>query len=150
MEIIAQKKRGLSAELVTSFIVGAVFLAAAVVVGFTFKDAETYQLILLIVIFAFTGAWSIGLSIYNYLRIRKTPDCITLNGNQVDLGNGLIVNIRQITDVDYRESRARYRSYSWGTLTVYLENQKINYYYIADVRHARDRIMQLIWLAKEN
>ena len=81
-------------------------------------------------------------------RIKRTPNQITLNGNQVDLGNGLTVNLTQIMRVDYREERTRYYTHRWGTLTIYLESQKVTYYYYDDVQHARDRIMQLVWQSK--
>lgn len=151
MEILAQKKRGLAAAYILNPIIGAFLIIIAVVnfiVGLRFSDTPVASIIVFGVLFIVMGIAIIVITAVSLMRVKKSPDCITLNGNQVDLGNGYIVNINQITDVDYREARARYSTLSWGTLTVYVENQKLNYYYIENVRHARDRIMQFILQSK--
>lgn len=151
MEILAQKKRGTAWPYVIFIIIGAFSLTSAAGMFIAFLSFMGRQAVIpaaSLITLVVAGIFLIIFGIVFLLRIKRSPDCITLSGNQVDLGNGLIVSIRQITDVDYREDRARYRTYSWGTLTVYLENQKLNYYFIADVRHARDKIMDLILKSK--
>lgn len=149
MEILAEKKHGLPWFYISYIIIGAFCLALAIVMFIVFlcTIGEIISVLPLLLVVA-VGIFSIVIGTISLLRIKRSPDCIMLNGNQVDLGNGYIVNINQITDVDYREARARYSTYRWGTLTVYVDGQKIDYHYIDDVRHARDRMMQLIWQAK--
>lgn len=152
MEILAEKKSGLAPSYIINPIIGAILICASIadfVVGLRYAtDIPLVSVILSGISLGVLGIAVIVLNIISFVRIKRSPDCITLNGNQVDLGNGYIVNINQITDVDYREARARYSTLSWGTLTVYVENQKLNYYYIENVRHARDRIMQFILQSK--
>lgn len=150
MEILAEKKRKVAWMYVLLIVLGVLVIAMAaimLVISLSFIGTTGRIFIIPAVLITGLGVASIVIGIVTLVRIERTPDRITLNGNQVDLGNGLIVNISQITRVDYREARSLYTTYRWGILTVYLENQKINYYYMADVQYARDRMMQLIWQA---
>lgn len=146
MEILAQKQRGLLAQYIIATILVA-FIIGFEIIMLTFDfQSEGLPVFILwpVIILAAVYIAITAVCVVSCVRIKKTPDRITLDGNRIDLGNGLIVNLSQIENVDYREARNRYRQ-RWGTLTVYLQNQKIVYYYMADVQRARDRIMQLVW-----
>ena len=147
MEILAQKKHGLPWVYLMLFIFGVIIMVSAVLNFLSYLSIidrqETESIIISIMLFAM-GICFIVSGCIHILRVKRTPDCITLNGTQVDLGNGLIVNTSQITSVDYRIVD---RS-GWGTLNIYLNNQKITYYYYDDVQHARDRMTQFIWESK--
>lgn len=147
MEILAQKKRGLPWVYIMLLIFGVITMVSAVLNFLSYLSIidrqETESIIISFMLFAVGIGFIISGCIY-YMRVKRTPDQITLNGNQVDLGNGLIVHIGQITSVDYRiEDRS-----GWGTFTVYLKDQKVTYYHYDDVQHARDRMTQLIWQSK--
>lgn len=144
MEILAKKQRGLTWQYVFTTVMGVIFMCFEIaIVAKGLRSTGKIEFILPILFITAVGIVIIVTGVVTCLRIKKTPDCITLNGTQVDLGNGLIVHLSQIENVDYRESRGRYNRMRWGKLTIYVENQKIDYYYMADVQHARDRIMQL-------
>lgn len=147
MEILAQKKRGLPWVYIMFLIFGVITMVSAVLNFLSYLSIidrqETESIIISIMLFAVGIGFIVSGCIY-ILRVKRTPDNITLNGNQVDFGNGLIVNLSQLTSVDYRiEDRS-----GWGTFTVYLKDQKVTYYYYDDVQRARDRIMQLVWQSK--
>lgn len=151
MEILAQKKQGKPWQYIVFVVMGVFCLVVTTIMFVAYLSLigrRIVYVILPLLMMVALGIAFIVIGIISSARVKKTPDCITLNGNQVDLGNGLTVSLSQITRVDYREARARYYTYRWGTLTVYLENQKIDYYYYDDVQYARDRIMQMIWQAK--
>lgn len=151
MEILAQKKQGSPWQNVTLIIAGVFSILAATAIAvllLTLMDNTLLPVLFSIIMLVAVGVFLITVNAIAIHRIKRTPNCITLNGNQVDLGNGLTVNVSQITDVDCRESRARYYSFTWGTLYVYLGNQKLEYYYVENVRHSRDMIMQLILQTK--
>lgn len=151
MEILAQKKHGAPWQYIILFIIGAVSLIVATQLFIWFLSLlRRYIVFMVLPLLALFGLviFAIVMSTISIRRIKRTPNQITLNGNQVDLGNGLTVNLTQIMRVDYREARARYYTHRWGTLTIYLENQKVTYYYYDDVQRARDRIMQLVWQSK--
>ena len=148
MEILAQKKHGLPWIYLIFIVFGVISIVAAVLMFLSYfsiihwQETETLITPILILI---VSIHLVGVGCIYYIRIKRTPDQITLNGTQVDLGNGLIVNVSKLEKVDYREHN---NSNRWGTLTIYLENQKITYYYYNDVQHARDRMTQLIWESK--
>lgn len=151
MEVLAQKKRGAPWSYIMFIIMGVICIVASTVVLVKFIPIlETFITALLPmgIIFAL-GVYYIVTGIRILVRVRNTPDSITLSGSQVDLGNGLIVNLKDIVRVDYKQDRAKHSVYSWGTLTVQLEDQKITYYYYDDVQYARDRMMLLISQAKD-
>lgn len=151
MEILAKKKQGKPWMYIMMIISGVICIILSVVfliIGFKLAGSKGLLMMLPLIIPFSLGVAIITVNSINILKIQRSPEQITLSGNRIDLGNGYIVNINQITDVDYREARARYSTLSWGTLTVYVENQKLNFYYIENVRHARDRIMQFILQSK--
>lgn len=151
MEVLAKKKHGLPWMYLIFVILGAfcLIVATAMFIAFlSFMGVQGLIAALPLIMLVAVGIFLIVLGIISLLRIKRTPDCITLCGNRVDLGNGLTVDISQITRVDYREARARYSTYRWGTLTVYLENQKIDYCYYEDVQYSRDKILQLMLQSK--
>lgn len=151
MELLAHKKHGAPWQYIILLIIGAVSLIVATQLFIWFLSLLRRYIVFMVLPFlALFGLviFAIVKSAIAIFRIKRTPNQITLNGNQVDLGNGLAVNLTQIMRVNYREERTRYYTHRWGTLTIYLESQKVTYYYYDDVQHARDRIMQLVWQSK--
>lgn len=150
MEILAQKMRGASRAHIMYIIMGVIFITGATVVLVKFIPVlETFITALLPMGLIFgLGVYNIITGVRTFIRVKNTPDCITLNGGQVDLGNGLIVNLKDIVSVECRREKSKHGSYNWGTLTVQLEDQKIIYYNYDDVQYSRDRMMQLITQAK--
>ena len=147
MEIIAQRRRGALAICLTPAILIWIFTAILIPVtllGIAPEDSYIVDIILPIVILSVICLFVTAVSIYQLLLLRKSPDRITLDGSQVDLGNGYIVKVKQILNVEYRMAATRFGRSGWGTLTVYLENQKLNYYYISNVQQSRDRLMELV------
>ena len=82
--------------------------------------------------------------------VKRTPDQITYENGKVDFGNGYVAPAANITNVEYRQARARGWHYQWGKLTVYVDDQVFVYRYIADVEEAHNRIINLMLNAKKS
>ena len=83
-------------------------------------------------------------------KLRNLPQRILREGNMIDFDKGIICTADKIEDVTYQEYKTRSSSrprimhkYSYGTLTVYVDGKVLTYEFIANVKAAHDRLIQL-------
>lgn len=140
MEILAQKKRG----LIPLYSLVATICTILILFNAMLKVAATTLLFLVI------GGVILDIAcIVICIRVKRTPDQITYENGKVDFGNGYVAPAGNITNVEYRQARARGWHYRWGKLTIYVDDQVFTYRYIAEVEEAHNRIINVMLEAKK-
>lgn len=153
MEIIAERKKGAGSIFVACIAVGVFCFAFVILIGVMYAIGET-ELDALIaggIMFFIVGVAFLVVGILLLRRLRNLPQRIVLEGNLLDFGNGLICTADKIENVTYHEyknSRGMHR-FSYGTLTVYVNGEKIVYEFIANVEQAHNQLIQLMLESKK-
>lgn len=146
--VIAERKKGASGMFIACIAVGVFCLAFVILIGVMYAIGET-ELDALIaggIMFFIVGVAFLVVGILLLRRLRRLPQRIVLEGNLLDFGNGLICTADKIENVTYHEyknNRGMHR-FSYGTLTVYVNGEKIVYEFIANVERAHNLLIELM------
>lgn len=151
--VIAERKKGASGLFIGCIITGAFCCAFVILIGVMYAIGETEfdALIAGGILFLIVGVVFLVVGIILLRRLRNLPQRIVLEGNLLDFGNGLICTADKIENVTYHEyknSRGMHR-FSYGTLTIYVNGEKIVYEFIANVEQAHNQLIQLMLESKK-
>ena len=154
MEIIAERKKGAGSIFVACIAVGVFCFAFVILIGVMYAIGET-ELDALIaggIMFFIVGVAFLAVGIILLRRLQRLPKRIVLEGNLLDFGNGLICTADKIENVTchkYKYKRNTMHRFSYGSLTVYVMGEKIDYEFIANVEYAYGRLTELMNKAKK-
>lgn len=143
MQILAQKKRGLIPLYCFAAILSTVLFTIMFFAGLNSEAIATLPIIII------GGVVCDVTCIVICVWVIRTPDQITYENGNVDFGNGYVAPAENITNVEYRQARARGWHYQWGKLTIYVDGREFVYRYIADVEEAHNRIINVMLEAKK-
>ena len=158
MEIIAERKRGASKLFVACIVTGVFCLALVVVIGifYALGQAELEALIAGGIMMTIVGVAFLVTGIVMTKKIGNLPKRILRDGRNIDFDKGLIFTadkIENVTYYEYKTNGTMHRNmgvhrFSYGSLTVTVNGIVLNYEFIANVKQAHNRLVELMMEAE--
>ena len=154
MEIIAERKKGAGGMFIGCIGIGLFCLAFIILIGIMYAIGETEidALIAGGIMFFIVGVGFLITGIILLRRLRRLPLRIILEGNLLDFGNGLICTADKIEKVTCHESKYKRDSkqrFSYGSFSVYVMGERIDYEFMSNVEYAYNRLTELMNKAKK-
>ena len=139
MEIIAETKKSATGKCVACIAAGAVCFAILMtfVVQYFTGQTELAAIVAAGPLLLVVGGGLAVAGITTLRKLRNQPRQIVREGDKIDFGNGLICTADKIENVNYDVYKSNER------LIVQVGGNMLVYEYVADVRRAYDRLIEL-------
>ena len=144
-EVIARRKEGLITIYVISIVLGVLCLLISAIFLMLRPSSSVFACLLALFI---VGIVLIPVCVVYIVRISNTPEEIIVYENGVLHFPNCTCRLSEIRNVEYRFARGRRLSYSWGNITIILEDRALKFDFVADVVDVHNRLIQLMLESK--